>query len=461
MRADSQLVSILLVEDDPAQMNLMCRAFERSGNGYDLRQATSLAQSQQLIDQKCPDLIIADLVLPDGQALDLLPCQNRLAPYPVLLITAGEDTQIAVEAMKRGAIDYVVKTAKSLAAMPRIAQRVLREWSLIVDQQRAEEERTRFFSLAIDFLMILEFGGKIKRVNPAWQQKLGFASEAIVNQPFLDFIHPDDRAAVQEHLSQTTAVESPRRFVSRCCRKDGACLWFNWSVVPHPAEKLIYGLGHDITEQRQAETRLRTSLDEKELLLKEVYHRVKNNLQLVSSMLSLQAANVGDKSITEILADCQSRVTAMSLVHQRLYQSQDLSQIDLAELTQILANDLYQASGLCRDQVQLELDIQEVPLAIDKAIPCGLILNELLSNAFKYAFPQGRTGRVCVELGRDSQGLVHLAVTDDGVGFPPDFDPDRTKSLGLRLIRSLSRQLDARLHMEQGERTGFSLCLAV
>ncbi|MEM6432133.1 MAG: histidine kinase dimerization/phosphoacceptor domain -containing protein, partial [Deinococcota bacterium] len=224
----------------------------------------------------------------------------------------------------------------------------------------------------------------------------------------------------------------------------------------------------DITERRRIEQQIADSLSEKEVLLQEVHHRVKNNLQIISSLLSLQSKRVADDKVLNVLQDSQERVQAMALVHERLYQSDDLGYIDFAAyLAELAANaqTMYRAS-----HVDLIFDTEAIFLTVEQAIPCGLISNELLSNVFKYAFTSTASAhvtdaqpRVWIQLTRDAvyAEQITLSVRDNGVGFPKDFKLEHTNSLGYRIVTLLSRQLDAELELANetnpaGARTSLS-----
>jgi two-component sensor histidine kinase len=190
--------------------------------------------------------------------------------------------------------------------------------------------------------------------------------------------------------------------------------------------------------------RLEASLREKELLLQEIHHRVKNNLQVTSSLLRLQSIKVEDPSTLNVLQESQNRIRSMALIHEKLYQSKDLSRVDFAAYISDLAHYLFGAYRSTAGQVKLNLDVRDVALEIDTAIPCGLIINELVSNALKHAFPEGRRGEIFVTLGK-TNGRYSLTVHDDGIGMPPDLDLSKVDSLGVLLITTLVDQLEGTL----------------
>jgi len=210
-------------------------------------------------------------------------------------------------------------------------------------------------------------------------------------------------------------------------------------------------------ELRDSEERLRGSLSEKEVLLKEIHHRVKNNMQVISSLVSLQAETVGESAMRDSLRDVTDRVRSMALVHEKLYQSEDLARIEFAGYMESLLDYLWQAHGTSASGIRLDLDLEPVYLSVNEAVPCGLILNELVSNALKHAFPLGGGGEVAVSLHSGREGRVTLQVRDNGAGLPAGYDWRQAGSLGMRLVQMLAGQLHAAVEVESNRGTSISL----
>ncbi len=203
---------------------------------------------------------------------------------------------------------------------------------------------------------------------------------------------------------------------------------------------------------------LRQSLHEKEMLLKEIHHRVKNNLQIISSLLRLQAGQIDHATTQTVLQDMQNRVRSMALIHEHLYLSKDIASVDLSTYIQSLCQQLFRALVISPGTIQLHLDLASVRLDIDRAIPCGLLVNELVSNALEHAFPLGRHGELWIELHALADGARgRLRVTDNGVGLPSGFVPEHLTSLGVKLATDLARQLGGRLEMGSGPGARFEV----
>jgi len=205
---------------------------------------------------------------------------------------------------------------------------------------------------------------------------------------------------------------------------------------------------------------IQASLREKEVLLKEIHHRVKNNLQVISSLLYLQSRKAHDQQTIEMFNESQNRIRSMALIHEKLYQSQDIGKIDFADYIRSLTNYLSSSYGLKSRATNITVNISNVFLSIDKAIPCGLIINELVSNSLKYAFPEGRNGKIDIQLVPDKNNHVALIVDDNGVGFPKDLDFRKTKTLGLQLVNTLTKQLKATIELHNKKGTRFEITFA-
>jgi two-component sensor histidine kinase len=221
------------------------------------------------------------------------------------------------------------------------------------------------------------------------------------------------------------------------------------------------GIFVDITEIREAEKKIKSQLREKEVMLQEIYHRVKNNLQIISSMLKLQASYVDDEYAIQLFRNCQHRVKSMSLVHEKLYRSDNLSRICFRDYTESLIKNLFASLNISGNRINYELDINDINLNISTAIPCGLIINELITNALKYGFPDDKQGLIKISMNKLDNGKLNLTVWNNGIDLPKDFDMTDLSSFGMRLVDILTLQLEAELIIERNEGVAFSLIFAI
>lgn len=216
----------------------------------------------------------------------------------------------------------------------------------------------------------------------------------------------------------------------------------------------------DVTDSKETEAKLKSLVAEKDLLLREVYHRVKNNFQIIASLLNLQSQNITDPKALTVFRESHDRIRTMSLIHERLYRTDSLTGIDFGDYAHSLAVELYHSYGANPSKILLKVDARKVTLGLDSAIPCGLILNELVSNCLKYAFPADwrEKGQIEIVLRQNAKGAVRLTVADDGKGLPEDLDIRRTKSLGLHLVILLAeQQLHGKLRLERVKGTRFTI----
>jgi PAS domain S-box-containing protein len=231
--------------------------------------------------------------------------------------------------------------------------------------------------------------------------------------------------------------------------------WFEVHVYPSPEGLSVYF--RDITERRQAEAQMKRALKDNEVLLREVHHRVKNNLQVICSLLRLQARYTQDDSLLQVLRDCRERVYAMALLHDQLHRARDLSSVDLSEYLKNVASSLFCSYGVDSARIELRLHLQNITVAFDTAIPCGLIVHELVSNSLRHAFPDGAGGRVSLNLRARTGGRVELTIADDGIGCHECTGGTSGKSLGLRLVTLLAEQMEAGVERSTTEGTQYRI----
>ena len=193
----------------------------------------------------------------------------------------------------------------------------------------------------------------------------------------------------------------------------------------------------DVSDIKAAEQKLLVALHEKEMLLKEVHHRVKNNMQVISALLTLQAAKLSDENVNRAFRDCQNRIKAMALVHETLYKAENLAQISLGQYVTILARSLFDAYGAHEKKIALSIEADGITLAVDQAVPCGMIINEILTNSLKHAFPNGGPGSINFSARIVAGKVLEMIIEDDGPGIPDDYDPSTSKSLGIVLVEGL------------------------
>jgi PAS domain S-box-containing protein len=337
--------------------------------------------------------------------------------------------------------------------------------------QRSGQQLRLFIEHVTEYALIqVDLGGHVTVWNPGAERITGYAEREICGKhlSILCIQEDVDAGYVEQELQRALehgSTEEARWFV----RKDGRRFWARWvsttirdsNQQPCAFAKVL----RDETERRRAEERLRASLIEKDALLQEIHHRVKNNLQVVVSLLSLQSSRVNRRDMLEILNETQNRIRAIAGIHETLYSSPDLASISFSEYMTQMIRGLFAFYNAQNNSINLKIEADDIVLDITQAIPLGLIVNELVTNALKHAFPAGRAGTVRVILGYVpeisapdgtlDEGSASLAVEDDGIGLPAGFDVQEQESMGLYLVRILTRQLHGTLQVDQDGKTQF------
>ncbi len=333
---------ILILEDNSADAELMEHELSEAGIVFFAKRVETKDAFMKELENSTPDIILTDYKLPSFYGSSALTIAKMICPdVPVIFVTGALGEEMAVEILKKGATDYILKHRLSHLA-PAI-QRALREVKERAKRKRAEEQ-------------------------------------------------------------------------------------------------------------------LKESLKEKEILLREIHHRVKNNMQIISSLLMLQEELSKDEKVNEMLKDSQNRIMSMALIHEKLYRSENLSKINLKEYIDDLVDGLFQSYGTGEDKVTLNINVENVLFGIDSAIPCGLIINELISNSLKHAFPEGKNGEIKIFFRSTDENMIELLVGDNGVGIPKDLDFSKTESLGLHLVTMLvENQLHGEITLNRDKGTEFQI----
>ncbi|MBH8564116.1 PAS domain S-box protein [Nostoc sp. CENA67] len=342
----------------------------------------------------------------------------------------------------------------------------------ITERQRIEEAlreseqrfRAAFHQAAVGIAHVA-IDGRWLLVNQRLCDIVGYTPQELQLGSFQDITYPDDLEAALQYIKQILAGDIQTfSLEKRYIRKDNSLVWVNVTVSllreTSGVPKYFISVVEDISERQAAlqerqksQEQLQASLREKEVLLKEIYHRVKNNLQVISSLLSLQSEYIKDKSDMEIFQQSQQRIASMALIHEKMYQSPDLARINFSEYVQDLVASLRTSYEVNASAITLKLNIDEhILLGLDTAIPCGLIIHELVSNSLKYAFPVGREGEISIEITEIVAGQILLSVSDNGIGLPSNFNFIETASLGWQLVDALASQLagDIKINSNNG-----------
>ncbi|MBN2246022.1 MAG: PAS domain-containing protein, partial [Candidatus Aminicenantes bacterium] len=326
--------------------------------------------------------------------------------------------------------------------------------------KESEEKFRNLSESSYDAIFTLDKNGKFSYISPAINRITGYKPNEFVGKIFDDFILKSD---------QTQAIAAHKELLSGK-PVEGLCLALKGknqknpiveiNVIPLIKEKKTngaHGVIRDVTERMLFEEKLKASIKEKEVMLQEIHHRVKNNLQIISSLLRLQSSHIQDESLKHIFNVSQDRIQSMALIHQMLYQSKNLNSVDLSDYIRKMISRLSSIYLNKNKNINFDVDIKNVNLSINQAIPCGLIINELVSNSLKHAFNPNQKGRIYVGISNTGKGNIQISVKDTGRGLPENFHIEITNSLGLTLVCDLIKQLRGTLTLKRDEGTEFEI----
>jgi two-component sensor histidine kinase/ActR/RegA family two-component response regulator len=411
--ADAPPTRILVVDDSTANLRLLSDIL--SNNGYDVYTAQDGAEALRIVSSLLPDIVLLDVVMPnlDGfKVCQFLKNQEKTVNIPVIFMTSLAETRDKVRALRMGAADYITKPFQAEEVLARV------ETLIALHSMRKK--------LELRNLELLSANKELAKVNTALSCEIAERKQA--------------EAEVKQYQDQLEDLVRERTI--ELARANAS-------------------LKAEIKERERAEEKVLASLREKEILLKEIHHRVKNNLQIISSLLELQCEHIHDEQALRYFHESQDRIKTMALVHERLYTSADLASINVSEYLGSLASYLVHSYVTDPDRIILEFSVEEFCLGIEEAIPCGLIVNELISNSLKHAFPGERHGKITVTCRTSGQDMVVLAVRDNGVGLPAGLDFRHTDTLGLQIVNLLASQLHGTIELQNDDGASFTIYIRV
>jgi len=338
-----------------------------------------------------------------------------------------------------------------------ITERKIIEKSLI----ESEDKYKTLFEADPNYTILIDIDRFIMDVNAATISITGLSKEKLIGKHLneLDIILEEDKVQHIGKIIDLLDGNKVKPFEARLIDKNGNLRWVNVRLISIEKDNVISYIliiASDITELKKYENEIQDSLHEKEILLQEIHHRVKNNMQIISSLLSIQTRYVDDEESINVLKESQNRVKSLAMIHEKLYKSKNFNKIYLLDYIESLVWDLFYSYGIEKGRIKPILDIDDVKLNIETSVPCGLIITELVSNCLKYAFPDQREGKLEVSL-KIVDDFYELTICDNGVGIPEDIDFFNTDSLGLQLVNSLTDQIDGKIEFDRSNGTKFTI----
>ena len=384
--------TVLVVNNNNFNLDVLRKILSKAK--FKIISATLGIEAIEQAKLEAPDVILLDVMLPDLDGFEVCKLLKQNADtkdIPVIFITSSSDTNKKIQAFRSGANDYITKPFQKIELLARVNSQ----------------------------LQVFDLRKTLAKQNQILLQEINSKYEAeilLLN--------------INERLTRSN------QFLKREIEN---------------RKEIELKLQAEIAERKQAEKQVRQSLKEKDLLLKEIHHRVKNNLFIVSSLLESQADYIDDSQAIKMLEDSQNRITSMALIHEQLHGSTSLSEIEIGQYITALVEHI--GNSYLTKKIDFDLDIQSVKLNIETAHPCGLIVNELISNALEHAFSDRQTGRIFLKFERDEFGCCNLFIEDDGIGFPAHKNFYQSESLGLELVSTLVEQLEGEIEMTSNNGT--------
>ena len=446
-------IKILIVEDVELDAELTEYELKRTDINFVSRRVEEKEDFKKELEEFKPDLILADHSLPHFDGVSALNICRVMAPYiPFIFVSGKIGEDFAVEMLKNGATDYVLKS--NLPKLGHAVKRALKEYNEQLKLKKAqnalmesENKYRTLFEKNKNPIIVFDENGNFKDSNDAALEFMEIKRTELLTKNLSDFIfnHKDVKTIKDEEFWFKGNILEVKFNIN------GRCKILDLTITPIKLDhkNIIFGLGNDITERKKAEEAILSSLKEKELLLREIHHRVKNNLQIISTLLTLQSSQSKKNKVNDLYRESQNRIQSIALIHENLYHSDDLAHINFKAYVKGLITDLFDSYGVNPKKIRMNLDIEDITLGIETAIPCGLIINELVSNSLKHGFRNVETGLVSVDIKKIDETEFLLKVFDTGSPFPEDINILSNDSLGLELIKNLVEQLDADLSFKK------------
>jgi PAS domain S-box-containing protein len=442
-------IKILLVEDVELDAELTEHELNRANIDFIFKRVEEESDFRRQLQVFQPNLILADHSLPHFDGVSALKITKELSPdTPFIFVSGKIGEDFAVEMLKEGATDYVLKS--NLPKLIHAVQRALNEYNEKIKLKKAqdalmesENKYRTLFEKNKNPIIVFDEDGNFKDSNEAAIEFMEVGRDELLNKNLSDFIlYDNDVKTIKDKGFWIKGEILEVKF-----NINGKCKILELTITPIylKDKNIVFGVGNDITDRKKAENEILRSLHEKELLLREIHHRVKNNLQIISTLLTLQSSQSKKNNVNDLYRESQNRIQSIALIHENLYHSEDLAHINFKAYAKGLITDLFDSYGVNASKIKLNLQIEEVTLGIETAIPCGLIINELVSNSLKHGFNNNETGLVSVVLNKLNKGTYALNVSDNGAPFLNGLDVLSNDSLGLELIKNLVDQLDASL----------------
>lgn len=457
-----QKLKILLIEDNPGDAKLIQKLLP-DDSGIELEWVDRLGMGLDQLKGKNFDGLLLDLSLPDSKGLETFMKTQKQSPHlPVLIMTGLDDKELALEAVRKGAQDYLVKGVVDSNVLVRAINYAIERKKAEETVRLSEEKLKRIIESSPNAITITGLDGKITDVNKATLDLYGVSSkEELIGKSTIDFIADRDRKKAMENLGKTVNQGLTRHMEYTLLTKDGREFpaEISASVIRDVTGKptSLVGFTHDISKRKNAYEQIKTQLNEKERHIKDLHNRARNNLDVIFNLLEQQLKEIDDKKVKTMFKKTQSYIKSMSLIYEKLVETKDMQTIDFDEYIRDYVNFLCTSYRDYFTEINLNIDIKDVRLDYNRTIICSLIINELISNALVYAFPEKNNGEISLKIHPARDGSYVLSVQDNGIGVPQDLDLNNPKSQGLQSVNALVNLLDGNIELNRENGTSISI----
>ena len=460
LKADTSPNVILVVDDEESIRKTLKYMLTKAG--YQVFTAEHATVAYEILDKNNIDLVISDIVMPDISGLSLVKYINKqYRPPQILLITGEPSLETATSAVKLGVFDYIAKPVKKRALLDVVHQALEKKIlldekeRLIQQNQRYQEDlekkldqrtyrlllteekyRSLFDNTNVGIGISNEAGIPVE-VNPVLCQIAGYSPEEFKNTPIAStWVDEEQREIFKESMESQGAVE---QFEAEFYRGNGSTYWASLTAkkIVYRDEPATLTTILDISKRKENELKLRQALDDKEEMLREIHHRTKNNMNVIISLLNMQSYSAKNEEIKDILKKVNDRIYSMSLVHEQVYLSRQFSSIGLPTYVKSLLMRHYAGPDSVHGKINIETDLDDVNIGLSQAIPLGLALNEIILNAMKHSSLAKHDTIIRVGLKQHENHIIKMSISDNGPGFPDDFNLEDPTSLGLHMVKIL------------------------
>jgi PAS domain S-box-containing protein len=460
-----KLINILLLEDNLFDAELIGLEFARSNLPHRITRIDTQSAFVEAIRHTHFDIILSDYNLPDFDGMTALQLTQEISPEtPFIIVTGSLSEETAADSIRRGAWDYVVKQRlfrlngaiqNALEYKQQVSQKKLMERELV----RSEERYRTLIEAAAQPIMMLSKTGIVLFLNAeaaAFHQQ---PRELLIGKSLWDLFPASQADLLLESINKAISQESLVDFLEKL-PFHATERWISARITPvsmgeGKADSVLI-IANDITRLKDIETNLKQALNEKNVLLREVHHRVKNNMQIISSLISMQSRYTTIAEAKQLFKESETRIRSMLLIHEMLYETNDLSRVEMHEYVAQMVRFIQINYDVQKPRFTVKNNVDDIMLNINTAIPCGLIINELVTNSVLHGFPDDTSGSISVCFSVLADKRYRLKVEDTGVGLPDTFSVEKPSSLGMMLVNALTNQLNAQLEITKAHPTSFT-----